>query len=64
MFCYQCQETMRGTGCNKAVGVCGKTQDVADLQDLLIMSIKRLAVTYTEAGLHAQDTPELNREVI
>lgn len=64
MFCYQCQETMRGTGCNMAVGVCGKTKDVAELQDLLIMSIKRLAGVYEKKGLHAQDTPELNRQVI
>ena len=35
MFCFQCQEAAKGTGCTIA-GVCGKTPDVANLQDLLI----------------------------
>ncbi|MDG6225388.1 MAG: hydroxylamine reductase [Candidatus Thermoplasmatota archaeon] len=35
MFCNQCQETLRNKGCTER-GVCGKTNDVADLQDLLI----------------------------
>lgn len=35
MFCYQCQETAKGTGCTK-VGVCGKNPTVAALQDLLM----------------------------
>ena len=35
MFCYQCQETAKGTGCTVR-GVCGKTSDVANLQDLLL----------------------------
>ena len=33
MFCYQCQETAKGTGC-EVRGVCGKTEEVAKLQDL------------------------------
>ena len=39
MFCYQCQETAKGTGCELR-GVCGKTEEVAKLQDLLIYTIK------------------------
>jgi hydroxylamine reductase len=35
MFCFQCQETARGNGCT-VVGVCGKTPDVANLQDMLV----------------------------
>ncbi|MDG2764858.1 hypothetical protein P7M25_26355, partial [Vibrio parahaemolyticus] len=35
MFCFQCQEASKGTGCTK-VGVCGKTSEVANLQDLMI----------------------------
>ena len=35
MFCYQCQETAMGTGCTLK-GVCGKTSEVANLQDLLL----------------------------
>lgn len=36
MNCNQCQETMGGIACNKKIGVCGKTESVALLQDLLI----------------------------
>ena len=35
MFCFQCQETFKNTGCIK-VGVCGKNPVVAGLQDFLI----------------------------
>ena len=42
MFCYQCQETAGCTGC-KIVGVCGKTSDVAYLQDLLIYITKGIS---------------------
>ena len=38
MFCYQCQETAMGTGCTLK-GVCGKTSEVANLQDLLLFVI-------------------------
>ncbi|MCB6971327.1 MULTISPECIES: hydroxylamine reductase [Butyricimonas] len=42
MFCYQCQETAKGTGCSVR-GVCGKTPDVANLQDLLLFVLKGIA---------------------
>ncbi len=48
MFCYQCQETLKNTGCNKT-GVCGKTGDVANLQDLLVFVLKGIAI-YSEKG--------------
>ena len=35
MFCYQCEQTAKGLGCDK-LGVCGKQPDVSDLQDLLV----------------------------
>lgn len=43
MFCYQCQETARNTGCTVA-GVCGKKDDVANLQDLLIYVTKGIGI--------------------
>ena len=43
MFCYQCQEAAGGKGCTK-VGVCGKTADVAALQDLMIYAVKGISV--------------------
>lgn len=42
MFCFQCEQTSGGTGCT-TVGVCGKTPDVAALQDLLVYRLKGLA---------------------
>ena len=42
MFCYQCQETAGCTGCTK-VGVCGKSPEVAGMQDLLIYTTKGLS---------------------
>ena len=42
MFCYQCQETAKGTGCTVR-GVCGKKEELAKLQDLLIYTLKGIA---------------------
>lgn len=46
MFCYQCQETAGCKGCTR-VGVCGKTPDVAAMQDLLVYVTKGLSVVTT-----------------
>ncbi|MGB4437746.1 MAG: hydroxylamine reductase, partial [Sedimentibacter sp.] len=46
MFCYQCQETAGCTGCTK-VGVCGKSPEVARMQDLLIYTTKGLSEVTT-----------------
>ena len=42
MYCYQCEQTAAGTGCDK-IGVCGKGPDTAGLQDLLVHCAKMLA---------------------
>ena len=42
MFCYQCQETSKGTGCT-SIGVCGKTAETSGLQDLLVHIDKGVA---------------------
>lgn len=42
MFCYQCEQTMGSKGCTK-VGVCGKSADIANLQDVLIFTLKGIA---------------------
>jgi hydroxylamine reductase len=47
MFCFQCQETAHGTGCTK-IGVCGKREDVANLQDLLVWISKGISVLSEE----------------
>ncbi len=46
MFCYQCQETLKNTGCS-VKGVCGKDEPTSRLQDLLIHTLKGI-------GLHAR----------
>jgi hypothetical protein len=40
MFCFQCQETAKNTGCTVR-GVCGKPEETAHLQDLLIFALKK-----------------------
>lgn len=42
MFCYQCEQTANGKGCTK-LGVCGKTPEVANLQDLLLFQLKGIS---------------------
>ncbi len=48
MFCYQCEQTAKGTGCTIA-GVCGKTPEVATLQDLLVYKLRELSQLALEA---------------
>lgn len=48
MFCYQCQEASKGTGCTLR-GVCGKRDDVAKLQDVLIYVLKGISIYTTKA---------------
>lgn len=49
MFCFQCEQTARGTGCTKA-GVCGKVAPVANDQDQLIGSLVELAKAVQKSG--------------
>lgn len=63
MFCYQCEETAKGTGCVKA-GVCGKDPEVAALQDLLTGSVTALArIAWPARKLGVQDE-EVDRFVV
>ena len=56
MFCFQCQQTARGTGCAVA-GVCGKKADVADLQDK--MTGKLVALARAAQGRNTPETDAL-----
>ena len=47
MFCFQCEQTAGGKGCTK-VGVCGKTPEIAALQDLLIYQLKGISCYVTK----------------
>jgi hydroxylamine reductase len=54
MFCYQCEQTAKGTGCT-IQGVCGKQPEVAALQDLLLyslMGLSQVAVEGRKAWCH------------
>ncbi len=58
MFCFQCQETAKNTGCTIR-GVCGKPEDTANLQDLLIFVLKGIAIyseKLKELGVYDKET--------
>ncbi len=58
MFCFQCQETAKNTGCT-IKGVCGKPEETANLQDLLIYTLRGIAVygeKAKELGIHDKET--------
>lgn len=56
MFCYQCQETAGCTGCTK-VGVCGKSPETANLQDLLIYASKGLSEITSKLRKEGKEVP-------
>ncbi len=55
MFCNQCEQTAHGTGCEK-IGVCGKSPDVAALQDLLVNACRGIAIVALDAEALGVDT--------
>lgn len=63
MFCFQCQEAAHGTGCTK-LGVCGKREDVARYQDLLIYTTKGLAWYTEQAARNGIDTGKEDRFIV
>lgn len=63
MFCFQCQEAAGGKGCSK-VGVCGKTPEVANLQDLLIFVLKGYSEYNQQARLAGLNDPKNDRFLI
>ena len=62
MFCYQCQETAGGKGCTMR-GVCGKTEEVAKLQDLLIYTLKGISEIVVK-GKPASKPAQLDHEML
>ncbi len=63
MFCYQCQETAKGTGCT-IKGVCGKNEEVAKLQDLLIYTLKGIAEIVIKNKIDVNEIPEISHQVL
>lgn len=54
MFCFQCEQTAKGTGCEGACGVCGKQADTAGLQDELTSALIGLAMAAEKAETTAE----------
>lgn len=66
MFCYQCEQTAHGTGCTE-LGICGKTDDVAALQDLLVHAAKGIsqyAHRAAQAGVRDADVDRFVAEAL
>ena len=63
MFCYQCQETARNTGCT-VKGVCGKDADVSNLQDLLIYVTKGISQIVVNHRLNVEQLGEVNHQML
>ena len=59
MFCYQCQETAKNIACTKK-GVCGKTSDVANIEDLLVWVTKGLGEILTRMRKENKDIKDLH----
>lgn len=57
MFCFQCQETAKGTGCTMR-GVCGKLPETAALQDLLVYVTKGLSAVTTQLRAEGKEVGE------
>ncbi len=59
MFCYQCEQTAKGSGC-AVHGVCGKDPTTADLQDLLLYGVEGLAMYAHRARLMGVSDHEID----
>ncbi|MFA5802270.1 MAG: hydroxylamine reductase [Thermoleophilia bacterium] len=59
MFCYQCEQVKQG-GCDKEVGVCGKSEDIASLQDITIFGLKGVAAYAHHARELGYTDPEVD----
>lgn len=59
MFCYQCEQTSKGEGC-QTLGVCGKDETTATLQDLLIHVIKGISMYAHRAAQFGKSDPEID----
>jgi len=62
MFCFQCQETAMGTGCTVR-GVCGKSPDLANLQDLLLFVVRGISVCNEELRKAGKPSQEADKFV-
>ena len=62
MYCVQCEQTMRtpvGNGCSYSQGMCGKTAETSDLQDLLVATLQSLSAW----AIQARDLAIIDNEI-
>jgi len=64
MFCYQCQETAGNKGCSGAAGACGKKAPTAELQDLLVHTLKGVAAWAYEARVLGRVPAEADEAIM
>ncbi|MGL4369582.1 MAG: hydroxylamine reductase, partial [Spirochaetota bacterium] len=57
MFCFQCQETAKNTGCTIR-GVCGKQDETANRMDLLIYILRGIGLVVEKGGFKEQDVKD------
>ena len=63
MFCYQCQETAGCKGCTR-IGVCGKTAQVAAMQDLLVYVSKGISAVTTQLRKEGKSVPDIVNHMV
>ena len=63
MYCYKCQETLGNDHCSK-IGVCGKNEEVAKIQDYIIYVLKGIGEIVVKDNIEVEKIPELNHEVL
>ena len=64
MYCYQCQETMKGVACTGSKGMCGIPQDVMELHNLSIWLLKGISLYSTKARALGVEDAEVNHFVV
>ena len=63
MFCFQCEQAAQGTGCTK-MGVCGKTPEVANLQNLIVWGLQGMSFWAHKAREKGASDPEIDLHLI
>jgi len=62
MFCYQCEQTAKALGCDK-LGVCGKSPEQSDLQDVIFYALKNLSIWMLKANEFEIKDQEVDKHV-
>lgn len=63
MYCYKCQETLGNKNC-RTIGVCGKTEEVAAIQDYIVYVLKGIGEIVVKEKLDVAKLGKLNKEVL